>query len=170
MSAQPHDFNERNEWSKKAKQEAFWEAVYQQAFPSIVKCEFITDLVHQRNGVDRLLTLSNGITLTVDEKARDRFDTGDILLEYLSNDRTGAPGWIEKDATIDYLAVGFVPSKRCYLFDWRMLRQAWFKHKDAWMVQYRLPPADNRTYKTWSVAVPIKVLQSAMLNAMIIDL
>lgn len=169
MTTHTHDFNERNAWSLQARQEAFWEAVYQKAFPSIVKCELIKDLANQKNGVDRLLTLANDITLTIDEKTRERADTGDILLEYKHEGLYNAPGWIEKDLTIDYLAYAFIPNRRCYLFDWRMLRRAWVRYKDVWMVQHRHVVGQNQTYKTWSIAVPTDVLQRAVLTASVIE-
>lgn len=164
-----HNFDERNTWSLAAGDERFWAAVYTKAFPSLVQCEAITDLKLQLLGVDRLLTLGNGIALTVDEKKRDRFDTGDILLEYEHRGGYNKPGWIEKEATIDYLAYAFIPSKRCYLFDWRMLRRAWCHYKDTWLVRYNHVPAKNRTYTTWSLAVPVDVLYTAVRTASIIE-
>ncbi len=164
-----HDFIERNRWSLAARQTAFCTAAYHKAFSSLVRCEPITDLTLQRLGVDRLLVLSNGIELTVDEKIRERHDTGDILLEYRHEGQYSAPGWIEKDLTIDYLAYGFLPSRRCYLFDWRMLRRAWVQHKDSWLGQYRHIQAPNNTYTTRCVAVPIPILQQAVRTASVID-
>lgn len=171
MSTQFHSFKERNAWSLAAKQEAFWEAIYQKAFPSLVKCEPVTDRALQLQGVDRLLTLSNGITLTIDEKARERFYSNDILIEYRHEGEYNAPGWIEKDLTIDYLAVGYVPSRRCYLFDWRMLRRAWIHYKDAWMPKYEHKSAknDNGRYTTWSLIVPTAELQRAVTTASVIE-
>lgn len=169
MSTQIHSFAERNAWSLAARQESFWEAVYVKAWPNIVKCEPVTDRALQLRGVDRLITLSNEITLTVDEKSRQRHDTGDILLEYLHEGQYNAPGWIEKDLVIDYLAYGFVPSRRCYLFDWRMLRRAWLHYKDTWLLRYDKKPADNGRYVTWSLAVPTATLQRAVMTASIIE-
>ncbi len=169
MSTAIHSFKERNAWSLAAKQEAFWEPVYQEAFPTtLVKCEAITNRTLQLLGVDRLLTLTNNITLTVDEKARERTDTGDILLEYLHEGQYNRPGWIAKDLAIDYLAYGFVPSQCCYLFDWRMLRRAWMHHEGTWMSKYPKIPAANNGYTTWSLAVPTRVLHDAVRAASVI--
>lgn len=119
-------------------------------------------------GIDRVVYLSSGKTLYVDEKLREQVYS-DILLEYLSNDATGSPGWIEKDLLIDYMAYAFLPNRRCYLFDWRMLRRAWRHFKDEWMAFYDHCPAKNPGYTTWSLAVPTRVLLKAVKNASIIE-
>jgi hypothetical protein len=127
------------------------------------------DTQSQRLGIDRLILLSSGRVLAIDEKKREQ-DYNDILLEYLSNDSTGAPGWIEKELQIDYLAYAFMPSKRVYLFPWDMLRRAWLHYKADWLKKYQIPPARNKGYCTHSVAVPIVELHSAVKTAMIIQL
>lgn len=169
MSTTPHDFNERNRWSLSKSHEPFWCAVYEKAFPSLVSAELVTDPTLQRAGVDRLLTLGNGIKLTVDEKKRERADTGDILLEYRHEGLYNADGWIEKDLTIDYLAYAFIPNRRCYLFDWRMLRRAWLHYKDQWLLKYEHISSQNKSYKTWSLVVPTDVLYRAVRSASIIE-
>jgi hypothetical protein len=169
ISAPLHDFQERLLWSEDASGEPFWDAVYRKAFPNLVnhmQCNGNT--TSQRMGVDRVLHLSNGRTLYIDEKKRER-EYDDILLEYVSVDSTGAPGWMEKDLSIDYLAYAFMPSKRCYLFPWLMLRRAWMRFGEDWKQQHRIVQARNNGYSTWSVAVPIAVVQQAVRRAMIID-
>lgn len=165
-----HDFRERLKYSEKASEEPFWEAVYKKAFHNYVNsmpCSGNTK--SQRKGIDRLVHLSNGKTLQIDEKKREQ-DWPDILLEYVSVDTTNAPGWIEKDLDIDYLAYAFMPSKTVYLFPWDMLRRAWKHYKDLWIDEYQEVRAQNNGYVTISVAVPIKVLQDAVTVASIIKL
>lgn len=164
-----HNFNERLAWSEQASTEPFWDAVYRKAFPNLVNHMQCTgDTVSQRHGIDRVLHLSNGKTLYVDEKKRGK-DYGDILLEYVSVDKTSAPGWMEKDLLIDYLAYAFMPTKRCYLFPWPILRRAWLHYKPQWLAKYRQVEALNNGYKTLSVAVPIKVIQECLAVTWIID-
>ena len=84
-----HDFRERLSWSEEASTEPFWNAVYHKAFPNLVNhMQCIGDTVSQRMGIDRVLFLTNGKTLYVDEKKRQR-EYNDILLEYISVDTTG---------------------------------------------------------------------------------
>lgn len=150
-------------YSEKASEESFWEQIYRKAFPNFVSmmgCSM--DCASQHMGIDRVILLANGLTLKIDEKKR-REDRDDILLEYLSNDKTGAPGWIEKDLAIHYLAYAFMPSRQCYLFDWPMLRSAWINWGEKrWKKLYSIPPAHNPGYDTYSVAVPITELRNCI--------
>ena len=76
-----HEFTDEREFSEAASSEPFWDAVYRQAFPNLVShmpCP--GDFASQRMGIDRVLLLSNGKTLTIDEKKRrevvSRYSTG----------------------------------------------------------------------------------------------
>lgn len=164
-----HDFKERLRWSEKQGDEPFWNAVYIKAFYNLVNHMTCSgDTLSQRQGIDRVVHLASGQTLYIDEKKREK-DYNDILLEYISVDKTNAPGWMEKDLNIDYLAYAFMPSKRCYLFPWLPLRRAWIKFKDDWKAKYPRISGKNADYITYSVAVPIKILQDAVALATIID-
>lgn len=158
------------EFSQVASDEPFWAEVYAKAFPDMVNHMVInSDSQAQRLGIDRVVTLASGSTLYIDEKKR-RKSWGDILLEYVSVDTTGAPGWIEKQLQIDYLAYAFMDARRVYLFPWQMLRRAWIHYKDEWLDEHRIIKAQNPGYCTYSVAVPIKQLTLAVKNAGIIQL
>ncbi len=161
-----HNFRERNAWSLAKRDEPFWESVYRKAFPNLLRTELCSDLELQLHGIDRILHLSNGHVLYVDEKKREK-DYPDILLEYQSSETR--PGWIEKDGAIDYLAYAFIPTRRCYLFPWAMLRRAWLAYGEEWKAEYQRVPARNETYTTWSIAIPIPVLRSAVSLAAIIQ-
>lgn len=166
------DFHSDNGYSLDSSGEAFWLAVYKKAFHNLLSQELCTDLDKQRQGVDRVLYLANGNVLYVDEKKRAR-EYEDILLEYTSALERNTPGWIVKDLTIDYLAYGFMQSKRCYLFPWPMLQRAWMGYGESWKAKYRKVIAKTKVgsaeYHTISVAVPIKVLQQAVSTASVID-
>ena len=165
-----HNFTEQLEYSEEASDELFWNNVYRKAFPNMVNCMLASgDVKSQRMGIDRVVFLSNSKALYIDEKKR-RKDWGDILLEYISVDTTNAPGWIEKDLTIDYLAYAFMDSEIVYLFPWNMLQRAWSNYKDKWIGTYQKIEAQNKGYKTISVAVPIQVLQNSVSLAAVIKL
>ena len=165
-----HDFHERLDFSEQAGHEAFWDAVYRKAFPSLVMHQsVIGDSACQRAGIDRVILLSNNKSLYIDEKKRER-EYNDILLEYISADTINSPGWIEKDLAIDYLAYAFMQSQRCYLFSWPLLRRAWQNFKPVWIKRYPRIEAQNHGYKTISVAVPIEVLRRAVSTAAVIQL
>lgn len=157
-----NDFNECLEVAENGKQEPFWKDVYKKAFPNMTNhmrgqqkyC------LSQSNGVDRIIYLENGKTITIDEKIRTKVYS-DILLEYISNDKTNSPGWMEKELTIDYLAYAFLPIKTAYLFDWVFLKRAWNHYKETWIKKYPKSNALNKGYSTINVAVPIDVLKNA---------
>ena len=165
-----HDFNERLNYSEQAGHEDFWNAIYEKAFPSMVFHKLCTgNCQGQFLGIDRVIQLSSGKTLYIDEKKREQ-EYGDILLEYISVDTTGAKGWIEKDLQIDYLAYAFMQSKRCYLLPWQLLKRVWRHYGQEWIKKYPKIEAQNKTYKTISVAIPIPILINTLKNAMIIQL
>jgi hypothetical protein len=166
----PHDFQEQLAYSHAASAEPFWDKVYHKAFPDMVMS--ITNKVDgpaQRAGIDRYVQLINGSFIRIDEKKRTKV-YNDILLEYISNDRTGAPGWIEKQLKIDYIAYAFMPIQRVYLYPWLMLRRVWLHYRDEWFGKYKPVPAHNPGYITWSLPIPIKVLQQVMRSSFIIQL
>lgn len=165
-----HNFHERLAMSEQASDAGFWDAVYRQAFPTMVNHMMTTgDTISQRMGIDRIVHLASGRTLYIDEKKREKVYE-DILLEYVSVDTTNAPGWIEKELLIDYLAYAFMPLQRVYLLPWDMLQRAWKQNKREWLETYRKVEAQNRNYKTLSVPIPINVLQESVKNASIIQL
>jgi hypothetical protein len=156
-------------YSERGSGEPFWDAVYRKAFPDMVghmQCK--GDTISQRKGIDRLIHLSSGKTIYIDEKKREK-DYGDMLLEYVSVDKTGAPGWMEKELQIDFLAYAIMPTKVCHLFPWSLLRRAWLHYKRDWLNQYETIRAKNETYNTLSVAVPLKEVRRAVWTACIID-
>lgn len=171
-----HDFRDQLAYSEQASYEPFWNAVYRKAFPNMINHMMCPgDTRSQRMGIDRVLFLANGMTIAIDEKKRKEVYT-DVLLEYLSVDATGAPGWINKDLAIDYLAYAFMPTKKCYLFPWQILRRSWVRYGDEWIEKgkqrkdgFKHVCAKNNGYMTHSVAVPIDVLQKTLSIAAIID-
>lgn len=165
-----HDFKERLHMSELASDEPFWEAIYKKAFPNFVNmmtCQ--GDTVAQRQGIDRVIVLSSGKIIKIDEKKREK-EYPDILLEYISVDSKNTPGWIEKDLPIDYIAYAFMTSKTVYILPWDLLRRAWCYFKDIWMDKYQHVEARNNGYITHSIAVPIDTLLNSIKRASIIQL
>ena len=171
-----HDFEDSLALSESYADASWWKEVYRQAFPSMASMTCVRqDGWAQRGGIDRVITLRSGKSLWVDEKVRSK-DRPDILLEYLSNDRTGALGWVAKDLATDYIAYAFIPSRRCYLLPFATLRRAWKEHAAEWIALgkaeedgFRQCRAENPGYTTISVAVPIPDLMAALTDAMVID-
>jgi hypothetical protein len=161
----PHDFRESKQRSHSASDLPIWEEVYRGAFPEMVSMiDHRQDGEHQRAGIDRSIILANSKQLLVDEKVRFK-DYGDILIEYISNDRTGAPGWAEKDLRCDYIAYAILPSGKCYLLPVIQLQIAWRKNKPGWLSRYGQRSATNCTYNTINCPVPVDVIFPAMGSA-----
>lgn len=161
-----HDFRDSLRKSAEQADNPIWESVYRKAFPTFDAMSCVRkDGWAQRGGIDRVVVLSSGRTLTVDEKVRDR-DYGDILLEYWSNEQRKVPGWVAKDLACDYIAYAILPTKKCYLLPFQTLRKAWQENRKAWVQNYRRIEAQNSGYVTVSVGVPVPVLMGSLTKAM----
>lgn len=183
--ARQHDFAESLAWGERDADDPFWESVYRKAFPDFLGFAKNEDLDKQRRGIDRGLVLRHGVVL-VEEKKRAK-DWGDMLLEVVSNDRTGTLGWAEKDLAIDWLAYAFLESGRCYLFPWPAFRQAWLRLGIEWKeaakaatrqwgrqegirrTGFGVLQAANDTYTTWSIVVPMHTVMAAVPGARLIE-
>jgi hypothetical protein len=170
-------FSDSYELAEGGKCEPFWDNVYKKAFPNMTnhmrgRKELCNSQIF---GVDRIIYLENGKTITLDEKVRKE-TWNDVALEFISNDKKNTPGWMEKDLAIDYLAYAFLPLQTAYLFDWRMLKRAWVNYREKWKSEYFIAKANNYgsnneyLYTTHSVCVPIKILAQACSTAIIIKL
>jgi hypothetical protein len=167
MSA-PHDFDECLAFSHAAEALPFWRTCYDQWFPGHVACtSHRADGQYQRLGVDRSVVLATGKQVFIDEKVRRRNrKTGkvyqDIAIEFISNTRTGAPGWACKALITDFIAYAIAPLGIAHLLPVLQLQQAWQRHGEEWKRQFKRVEAENGSYLTISVAVPPRVLFGAM--------
>ena len=160
-SANP--FEDEHEKSLENTKLSFWNPLYRQLFNnSFVKREIVKDLVIQASGVDSVVHLKNNITIKFEEKLRDEM-WSDICLEYISNDNTNAPGWIEKQQASKYLVYIVQDSQNyyCYVYSFAALQDAWMDHKNYFIKNYgykydgkTLWNTQNKTYKTIWCPVP----------------
>jgi hypothetical protein len=158
-----NDFKKDLEYSHKCEVMELWEKAYRHFFPTMASTIVHgQDGEHQRAGVDRSVILKNSKQVLVDEKARRIKDTGDIMVEYMSNDRMETPGWVEKPLRCDYVAYAFIPSRKVYLLPFVQLQNAWMRHKEVWLKKYGTKGAQNKGYKTLNCPVPTDVLFSKM--------
>lgn len=171
-----HAFGRSLALSQEHESAPWWEPVYRQAFPGFACMVSVReDGWAQRGGIDRVITLKSGRTVTVDEKVRAK-SYGDILLERWSSRERKTPGWAQKDLACDYIAYAFVPDRRCYLLPALTLRAAWLKNGRRWIEDaqaetngFRTVLAKNEGYTTESVAVPITALLEAMQDAQTVE-
>lgn len=168
MTGTLHNFSESLARSQQYADAPWWFAVYEKAFPNLRSAVNVrADGWAQRGGIDRVLTLACGRTITVDEKVREK-DWPDILLEHLSDAGRRTAGWISKDLACDFIAYAFVPSRRCYLLPTQTLQRAWRTNGAEWWKTYPKIKANNGRYITVSVAIPIEVLLKSLNDAMLV--
>jgi len=161
-----HHFGESLELSNSYENSVWWNDVYRIAFPSLESSVSVRkDGWAQRGGIDRVLTLSSGKTLTVDEKIRTKV-WNDILLERWSDEGRQVPGWVQKPLACDFIAYAFVPISTCYLFPTLMLQRAWREEGRGWVKKYTEIRAKNNGYVTVSVGIPVDILLKAISDAM----
>jgi hypothetical protein len=164
-----HNFAESLARSHSYADAEWWHDVYRTAFPSMrASVSVRDDGWAQRGGIDRVLTLSSGRTITIDEKVREK-DWPDILLERWSDEARKTPGWVQKPLACDFIAYAFVPSQTCYLLPTLTLQRAWFCFGREWVESYPEVRAQNNGFVTVSVPVPIAVLFNALSDAMRIE-
>lgn len=161
-----NDFRADLEYSEDPNDEPFWQEFYKKAFPDMVinrTCPGNTP--EQWMGIDRKILLASGLVINIQEKKRRKYYP-DILLEIISNDKTGALGWMEKQLQIDYFAYAKMPRREIYLFDWQALRQVWLKYREQWLKKYGTRKSLNLGYTTINVPVPDQILLNAIFRAM----
>lgn len=145
----------------------WWEEIYREAFPAFAGMTYVGDSPAQRDGVDRIVTTTNGHIYRIDEKVRAK-DYDDFFLEYWSVTREKKRGWIAKDLACDFIAYAFIPSRRCYLLPFPSLRRAWRLNCAGWVKRYGALEARNSGYVTTGTAVPISVVLDALRDALLV--
>lgn len=161
-----HDFSDSLAASHKASDLPIWKQIYERAFPNfLAMVDHRDDGEHQRAGIDRSVILANSKQILIDEKIRYK-DYGDILLEYVSVDRTNAPGWVCKPQRADYIAYAVEPLGICYMLPVIQLQLAWQKNGDQWLATYGTRKAPNKGYNTLNCPVPVFVLFPAIGSAL----
>lgn len=163
-----HNFSESLERSNAQADAPWWQDVYKRAFPTLQSMSCVRDDGWaQRGGIDRVLVLASGKTLTVDEKVRSK-DYDDILLEYWSDEKRRVRGWVAKDLACDFIAYAYTPSERCFLLPFHQLRVAWQRRHKEWVARYQRVEARNVGFITVSVAVPTDVVLDAIRDALVV--
>lgn len=157
-----NDFHSDLAFSHNAEDLPIWEEIYRKAFPQFAgMINYRSYGEHQRAGIDRGVYLEHAKEVLIDEKVR-RKNYNDILLEFLSNDYTGAPGWVCKQLRADYIAYAFLNSGQCHLLPVVQMQAAWRKKGEEWKERHGVKTAKNNGYQTHSCPVPIPELYKAI--------
>lgn len=175
-----HDFQKKNEESSNSSVHNFTKQVFYDFFEGggfkIIKIEIIPPEKSQAQtlGIDYKITLNTVIqnhyqiyyidlkTRFFNDPAPHNYQHDDILIEYISNDKTGTLGWAEKNLQCDYVLYVFWDIKVAYWLPFPVLKKTWLKNKNFWLKEYGTREAPNKGYKTLNCPVPIRVLYSVM--------
>lgn len=163
-----HSFNESLNQANSI-DDSFWLEIYKKHFRDFsAMVSHSGDGYWQRLGIDRTIVLKTGQIFYVDEKIRYT-EYNDILLEIWSSLEDRIEGWIEKDLLADYIAYAFKKSGRCYFLPVIPLKKVWRDNGEKWFDIYPKPEAVNsqygRKWTTTSIAIPIDVLFTAIMNS-----
>lgn len=171
-----HDFSKSLSFSKSHASSSWWLPCYKAAFPTLKACaEIEHDGWAQRAGIDRLLVLECGRTISIDEKVREK-DYGDILLEIWSDRDRKIPGWAIKPLACEFIAYAIAPAKRCFLLPTLLLQKALQENKASWhklaadkQGGFSYCEAINTRWVTVSMAVPRDALFTSIKDAMCVS-
>ena len=133
--------------------------LYQRIFPDLASHTRIAiDCEAQRRGVDRILVLTSGQILKVEEKIRHT-DKDDFLIEEYSNTQCRVPGWTVDDRKIsDYLTYANAQLGIARFLPYPEVRRACIQHVDEWGEKYGRIRVANQDYVTTNIAVPWPIL------------
>lgn len=157
-------FDKDLEYSLEQRECEMFDTFYHRIFPDLVDIELVTDKALQKKGIDKILHLSNGQKIAVDEKKR-RSDYGDILIELWSVYEHKVRGWLFT-SHCHYIVYAIMPTKKAYLLPTILLRQAWRHNELSWRKEYPEIKAHNPNYTTISIAIPPNVLLPAIQREM----
>lgn len=148
----------------------WWTALHKKAFgPNYIYSRLERDLERQKVGIDRVVSLTQCRTITLEEKT-DYTTYQNIPLEVFSTscDTFTTPGWIEKPLASTVFAYGFHKFNTAYYFSTPDLLKAWQTHKTEWLDRYGL----RQVYASHAKVcpVPIHILLAATPNTRTITL
>lgn len=153
----------------------WWPTLYQRAFPRYTTHDLVSDVTLQKAGIDHRLHLSGGGELLVDCKCRCQSKTwhDDLLVEVWSDRERSVAGWARKPLRCHYVAYAWPQFQVGFVIPFHLLQRAYERNKDAWKEAteqqgsgFRVVDADNGSYTTRSVAVPLERLMADVAEAM----
>jgi len=159
-----NNFHERLAYSLKDEEQI--NQIYFKKFRNVTKVESVVDLGLQALGIDKIVYLTSGHKISIEEKKRTKGYT-DVLFEEYSCFEKKTPGWIEKDLFPHYLCYIIMPKQTAYLFPFHLLQTAYLNNKEIWLGTYNRMFAQNKTYKTSNIAVPLEAVLRALHQEMI---
>lgn len=158
-------------YSKAESRKPYWKAAYKRYFrdPHLT-CELIEPMEKGQpdSGADKIITLSCGQQLTVDEKtSKGNFQDSEIFLEYEHEYDSGEikDGWVrntDKADKCDYIAYSKPAISCVYILPLRDLQLAFAEHEDMLQAEYPSFPARNESWTTYSIRLPVEAVHELL--------
>lgn len=163
------DFHGDLERSKSPELQAIANAAIREYFFGLdIKIEFVEDVSEQKKGIDKLVYLSNGRVVKLEEKLRDS-NYEDVLIEAWStffdwNDKRNRDGWIRKTNQEAELLLYVFPNGDWLIVPFALLQTTWKRHSAAWHSDERIGKkvARDGTKKSMNAAIPFDILIGAL--------
>lgn len=136
----------------------WWTTSHKTAFGhSYIYSHLERDLEKQKVGIDRIVSLTECRTITLEEKL-DYTTYSNFALEVEST-AGKTKGWIEKDIAATLFAYGFKQTNTTYYFPTPLLLHAWHTHKAEWLSRY----GKRNVYQSNATVCPVPI--SVVCNA-----
>jgi len=160
-----HDFRTDLVWANGPEATGSIDAWYRKREKTIVEINrYPKDMERQLAGIDTELVFADGRIMKIEEKIRRVFYF-DVLLEYISNDRYGTVGYIEKPCMADNYAYGDIETGEYTLYPVKALQGVWRANKDTWLKcsgwrKESKNEKNGRIYYSLGCAVPVDIIKS----------
>ncbi len=154
------------EYSLNERENEIFDKFYYRIFKNLKEIKIVNDINMQKDGIDKILIFENGKELLIDEKKR-RKDYGDILLEEWSDFEKKKVGWLgDSNKETDYIVYAIMPSKKVFLFPFKLLQMAWINNYKKWRLIYKRRFAQNIGYRTSNLEIPTNIVMDAIKQEM----
>jgi hypothetical protein len=119
----------------------------------------------QLKGVDKIVRLESGKEIYIDEKLRHKWYK-DICIEEYSDYDAKKGGWLADGKLTDWVAYGVVEAGVVFFMPYPILKATVRTHYRKYLDTYGRKFAENKTYRTSFIPVPVKVLGEDMRRQM----
>jgi len=95
--------------------------------------ELVYDKARQTKGIDKILHLTDGTQLNIDEKIESIKETNNIVFEDKTNIATDTSGWLKEGQLTDYEVFYQVNMKKVYVIPFNLMLKQLEESREAWL-------------------------------------
>ena len=165
-----HDFKQKLEYSL-GERKNFDIDLLKKCFAKCISIQK-TDIEADKNGIDYIATLTNGATINIDAKTREKgaskfwkYDEPELALEVWSiepsNTYPGKIGWtLDNSTLVDYILYTFdkSDSDKFFLLPFQILRTVFYNKGKEWTTKYGTKKQTNSNWTSKAIFVPASVI------------